>query len=595
MALDAHRAGQFRAAVAPGMGLLKAGLMLNNILQQRYVLTPDFAFKLLLLNERRKVGQPVILSGDTGVGKTELLRLYSVIINSDSGVVADLTHELTMFVKDSLLCNTKRQPALPEFAEQLAALSVAPPTPGSLLKLITTLCDSPAPPPDTPPPAPATQDQAAPAPAAPAQAENKKFFATIAFRFVAFLKGLLGRYPLIKRTPLLQQVLDGQQPEDVREEDEDNNGNKNVEGGGDAGQGGAIVRSKADLRKLVEEYLNARYTDLFHTILMHQKIDAKQFRAKVQAICDSATYVASMPLQQAVTIVAFVDEFNTSSILGDVKEVFMDHTLDGAPLPPNILWVAAMNRPKQKEEKAKVEEEVEDDFYYDEVRGQEAEKSRYVETKKRQFIEDKRKQRRRTQQLLQRPLADSQNVDFTGVEPQKLESFSVRPPPISMNKLVLDFDSLNERQEALFLQVYFQLKKNEIGTEWEEIELRDFILFGQRFVRNAKIFRVHVSIRDMKRAVKLYIYFRHKRPQLLGPLPKGVANQNNYRHWQALILSISMAYYFRLRVRATSDVRRSASDRESFADEFLMHLMDTQDRHQVFCLHTPEKNTVINY
>lgn len=33
--------------------------------QQKYVLTPDFALKLLIIHERLKAGQAVILSGDT--------------------------------------------------------------------------------------------------------------------------------------------------------------------------------------------------------------------------------------------------------------------------------------------------------------------------------------------------------------------------------------------------------------------------------------------------------------------------------------------------------------------------------------------------
>ncbi len=35
------------------------------ILQQKYVLTPDFALKLLIIHERLNAGQAVILSGDT--------------------------------------------------------------------------------------------------------------------------------------------------------------------------------------------------------------------------------------------------------------------------------------------------------------------------------------------------------------------------------------------------------------------------------------------------------------------------------------------------------------------------------------------------
>jgi hypothetical protein len=58
-----------RSHLAPGLGLLDTSRMINLIEQQKYVLTPDFALKLLILNERRKTQQNVILSGATGVGK----------------------------------------------------------------------------------------------------------------------------------------------------------------------------------------------------------------------------------------------------------------------------------------------------------------------------------------------------------------------------------------------------------------------------------------------------------------------------------------------------------------------------------------------
>ena len=195
------------------------------------------------------------------------------------------------------------------------------------------------------------------------------------------------------------------------------------------------------------------------------------------------------------------------------------------------------------------------------------------EKRKHRFLEGKRKGRQ------------GQTSDFTGVASNPLEAFSVRPPPASMNKLVLDFSALDEAQEDMFLQVYFQIKKKYLGTEWEVNQLRNFILLGQKFVREAEIFRVHVSIRDMMRAVKLYSYFRHKKPFLHRKVPQEYfQDQEHYRHWQALLLSISMAYYFRLRVRSEEekfDEDFYGDDRESFANNMVMHLIATQDRHQV--------------
>ena len=70
---------ELRAKLAIGVNLERTNLMWNVVDLTKYVLTPDFALKLLVLNERRKVNSSVILCGGTGVGKTELLTFFSEI------------------------------------------------------------------------------------------------------------------------------------------------------------------------------------------------------------------------------------------------------------------------------------------------------------------------------------------------------------------------------------------------------------------------------------------------------------------------------------------------------------------------------------
>jgi len=60
---------RLRIDIAPALNVESSKMI--NILQRGsgYVLTPDFALKLYVLNERRKAGIPTLFSGDTGVGK----------------------------------------------------------------------------------------------------------------------------------------------------------------------------------------------------------------------------------------------------------------------------------------------------------------------------------------------------------------------------------------------------------------------------------------------------------------------------------------------------------------------------------------------
>lgn len=47
----------------------------------QYVLTLDYTMKMLNIHERRKCGVPVIIEGETGVGKTALVEMLSKLWN----------------------------------------------------------------------------------------------------------------------------------------------------------------------------------------------------------------------------------------------------------------------------------------------------------------------------------------------------------------------------------------------------------------------------------------------------------------------------------------------------------------------------------
>ena len=51
------------------------------IKEKKYVLTKDFVHKMLNIHERKECGMPVVIEGETGVGKTFLLELLSSLWN----------------------------------------------------------------------------------------------------------------------------------------------------------------------------------------------------------------------------------------------------------------------------------------------------------------------------------------------------------------------------------------------------------------------------------------------------------------------------------------------------------------------------------
>ena len=54
-------------------------------------------------------------------------------------------------------------------------------------------------------------------------------------------------------------------------------------------------------------------------------------------------------------VVGFIDECTSTSVMGMVKEVLVDKTLNGIPLPKNVMWVGAFNRNIKKHNEKTVE------------------------------------------------------------------------------------------------------------------------------------------------------------------------------------------------------------------------------------------------
>ncbi|CAM2730561.1 unnamed protein product, partial [Rotaria socialis] len=51
--------------------------------ETKFILTENFAYKLFHVHERKLTRLPLIIEGDTGVGKTFLLKFYSLLLNSN--------------------------------------------------------------------------------------------------------------------------------------------------------------------------------------------------------------------------------------------------------------------------------------------------------------------------------------------------------------------------------------------------------------------------------------------------------------------------------------------------------------------------------
>ena len=233
-------------------------------------------------------------------------------------------------------------------------------------------------------------------------------------------------------------------------------------------------------------------------------------------------------------VVAFFDELNTApeTTLALAKEVFLDGSLDGQPLPQNIFWTAAINP-------------------------------------------DARMSAATVNRLPASP-ASSSIAAAPPVAPQagsgadmdtELADFVVRPLPVSLTHLLLDYHSLTEAQEREFIAAYLRgaMGSATPAPPAEAVaascdapaiafddaafagHLRALILQGQDYVRSAQLWRTHVSIRDMLRAVRLYrtLLEPEHRDVLLPNAPAGPDREERL-HWYACIIAVALAYLLRL-------------------------------------------------
>ena len=76
---------------------------LTAIDDENYVLTLDFAIKMLQIHERYECGEPVIIQGETGVGKTALIQMLSKLWNVSLDMeLKQLKERMLEFLKKKL-------------------------------------------------------------------------------------------------------------------------------------------------------------------------------------------------------------------------------------------------------------------------------------------------------------------------------------------------------------------------------------------------------------------------------------------------------------------------------------------------------------
>lgn len=421
---------------------------ISDIIQQHgYALTPDFVIKLLTLNDFRRARKTVVVSGDTGTGKTEILTILSELINKEHSIVPDMFNEIGS-------------------SKEIGFIKGA----ATNLK---ELCDN-------------------------AKKVEDKDIDSFRVNLAKFTFDIVNRFQLITPSELMEKVLKC----------------FTAQGNYDAERGKEALKTKEDLVKLVGELGKPKFKGIFFKIMMHQHLNGDDFRAEIKKIEDAAKELK----KSNATVVAFIDECTSTSIMGLVKEVLSDRMLDGKPLSDNVMWIGAFNRNKSSEV-----EEASDAF----IRG------------------------------------------YTRADEKHTADFEVRPPPKSFEYAEMKFEEMSGDDLNEFLTRLLELR-DELGIsvgkgEEQRNALKDVIIKCYNLLKGYNVHRVHMSIRDIMRCIGLYTYFQEHRNLL--PKKWDGGNEDQWAHYSSVALATAIAFYFRLPEKAINKDGNPVNLRKQFLDD----------------------------
>ena len=319
-------AATLRDIVARSIGVSETTL--QRVVQvQSFCIMPEFAVRLLVLNEFVRIGTPVILKGETGTGKTELLMLLSSLLNCDERVFPDMTFQVRRAFEDAQNRGLLNGVGLSSLFEPHAAAGAAPVAAGA------------APVADTRKLLPAAALLSAVEAAFTRESEGSAFFRAFAPFIIPKMLEVFDKFTLMQRPELVDAVF-----QRFAVYERARAGNAETEGAawpeGDVlivGEGvrdrvARPVNTAAELAQFLLNCVSARPRSTFKHIRMDPDLSADGWRrlmADVRKDANELTRLCSRDADLKLRLTVFVDELNTTTVMGLVKEALIDRSVDG--------------------------------------------------------------------------------------------------------------------------------------------------------------------------------------------------------------------------------------------------------------------------
>ena len=260
------------------------------IAEEEYVLTVDFLLKMLNIHERRMCRYPVVIVGETGVGKTKLLEFLSKLWNKTihkayyrtlDSIVDIIAKQIDQMFNSQF--QSENNPYESLFALNTAISSRTMPSSDCILKCCELL--------------------------------HKEFLKPLE----TFCRSSAFNLFNINET-IATSAIKYPSPEHTC--------------------------------KFLTEILSAKPVDTFVKINVHSALTPAEIKFKFNEIIERAKQLSKRLIEsdtpqdntyQVPTLTVFLDEINTSHCLGLFKEIVIDGYIDGEELPDNVFIVAACN------------------------------------------------------------------------------------------------------------------------------------------------------------------------------------------------------------------------------------------------------------
>jgi hypothetical protein len=308
--------------------------------ETKFILTENFVYKLFHVHERKLTKLALIIEGETGVGKTFLLKFYSLLLNSnitygklDNNIIPRTLERTSLWLLTDVINGViEKQPDvlntfLQQIESKLSDVSNEDDTATNLLQLeededededLFQILNEPI-----------DHDLLRKIKLSLKEFKYSRDILRRIWKTIITVSnesaGLISKKlvvalhnfvtlqlidsPLIDASSRLKKLLEQS----------------------------CAITAETSIEIFNEFLFNTEIKPLFYRRLLHPGITEEQIEDFMLPISQLAEQLPSLEL------VVFFDEVNTSSCLGLFKEMFMDGTLHGISLPKNIFFTAAIN------------------------------------------------------------------------------------------------------------------------------------------------------------------------------------------------------------------------------------------------------------